>query len=240
VKNRQVFDVVLDEAVNFSVSGFYVLHKPPQDQFLVSDDDYLYAVLDELLSLRAAEKQIIVGYANHQAILYAAVGVESIASGNFRNVRSFDPAIFDQQEPDERQRAVWYFDGGSLSEFRIQTVQLAYRRGLRGMFGPACQYCTPLLEAADPSTVNWTEREAFRHCLFEMNRQWTRFSPMPIGQRWTAVLEVLHEAQERLVRLRHRGVILGERSFASAIEPSLAALEALRIDRRVSLEALAR
>jgi hypothetical protein len=51
---------------------------------------------------------------------------------------------------------------------------------------------------------------------------------------------VLHEAQERLVRLRHRGVILGERSFASAIEPSLAALEALRIDRRVSLEALAR
>jgi hypothetical protein len=239
VKNRQVFDMVLDEAVNFPVAGFYVLLKPPQGQFLVSDEDYLYAALDGLLSLREAEKQIIVGYANHQAILYAAVGVESIASGNFRNVRCFDPVIFDQQEPDERQRAVWYFDGGSLSEFRIQTIQLAYRRGLRNSFGPTCRYCAPLLEAADPSTVNWTEREAFRHCLFEMNRQWTTFSSIAVGQRWTRVLEMLREAQGRLLRLSEQGVILGDRSFAPAMEPSLAALEALRIDRRVSLEALA-
>src|SRR4029077_2419250 len=119
VKNRHQMDTLLAEALNYPVGGIYVLLRPPNDSFLIADEDYLYAVLDGLLSFREAGKRVIIGYANQQVLLLGAVGVEDIASGNFRNVRSFNPEIFDVQPEDDRQRALWYYDAGTLSEFRI-------------------------------------------------------------------------------------------------------------------------
>jgi len=75
VRNRHLMDSLIDEALNYPVGGFYVLLRPPNDSFLVADEDYLYAVLDGLLSLREAGKEVILGYANQQALLLAAVGV---------------------------------------------------------------------------------------------------------------------------------------------------------------------
>ncbi len=186
VRNRERFDPVIDEALNYPTSGVYVLLKLPSS-FLVSDEVYLYAVLDAFLSFREAGKEVLVGYANQQALIYASVGVRTIASGNFRNVRSFDPQIFDQQDEDDRRRATWYYDADTLGEFRIERLGLAYRRGLKGSFGPACPFCESLLSADDPTSVNWTEGMAFRHFLSELDRQWLAFSGVKANERIATV-----------------------------------------------------
>jgi hypothetical protein len=238
VKSSAQFDTMLDELVNYPVAGVYFVLRPPTSSFLIADEDYIYALLDGLLSVRLAGKDLIIGYANQQALLFAAIGATTIASGNFRNVRSFNPDIFDEQEEEERQRALWYYDGGTMSEFRIQTLQLAYRRGLRGQFGPTCPYCSRLLEADDLALLSWGEPDAFRHFLFELNRQWLTFQSVAPNLRLPEVRNFLTEARARCRTIRERGVLLGERSFEPYFEPSLAALEAIRIDRGTSLAEL--
>lgn len=238
VRNKQQFDSILDELINYPVHGAYFLLRPPNDSFLIPDESYLYSVLDGLLSISEAGKQVMIGYANQQALLWAGVGVETIASGNFRNVRSYNPEIFDIQEPEDRQRALWYYDAGTLGEFRIQAMQLAYRRELRDYFGPECGYCSPLLHAQDPGEVDWREPDAFRHFLLELDRQWRSLGAVHPTARLAAVRELLLLARNRLQRLLDRGVLPGERSFLPSFEPSLAALEAIRLDRGMSLSGL--
>lgn len=238
VRNRSILDSVVDETINFPVDGVYVLTLHPGDSFLAADEDYLYALLDAFLSIRESHKEVLMGYANQQALLFASVGVGSIASGNFRNVRSFNPEIFDVQEEDDRQRATWYYDAGTLSEFRIQALQLAYRRGLRELFGPSCPYCQNLLSAAEPTSVGWTERDAFRHFLYEMSRQWLSVDSVAPNRRLAIVRELLASTQLQLQALTERGVVPGERSFQPCFEPCSAALEALRFDRAMSLQSL--
>jgi len=68
VKNRHQMDTLLAEALNYPVGGIYVLLRPPNDSFLIADEDYLYAVLDGLLSFREAGKRVIIGYANQQVL----------------------------------------------------------------------------------------------------------------------------------------------------------------------------
>lgn len=237
VANRATFDVVVDEVVSAPVQGVYFLVRHPNDQFLVSDDSFLYGLLDALLSVRLSGKDVIAGYSNQQGLLYASAGVDTIASGNFRNVRHFNPDIFDVQEETDIQRATWYYDGWSLSEFRIAQIALAYRRGMRD-FGPPCDYCEVLLAAPQPSAIPWREPDAFRHHLFELSRQWRQLEAVRRGERAGRVRGTVEEARTRLNNLLARRMQLGERSFYPAVSPSLNALEGLIADRGADLATL--
>src|SRR5699024_2820330 len=89
VKNRDSFDHLISTLTQYDVEGYYFVFKSPRD-FLLDDEDYLYSILDAFISLNLANKRVIVGYANQQDLIFASCGVASIASGNFRNVRTFD------------------------------------------------------------------------------------------------------------------------------------------------------
>lgn len=237
IMDRQSLDRLLNELVNYPVDGFYLVVKNPRN-FLVTEEIFIYNLLDGLLSLVLSGKKILLGYSNQQGLIYASAGVTGLASGNFRNVRSFDPATFDVQNTSDRQRRVWYYDANTLSEFRPQSLGLAYQRGLSGSFGPVCQYCRPLLESTNPANVPWGEPLAFRHYLTEINRQWLSFSTIPPNQRIDHAINLVDAANQRLKNLSERGFRLGERSFIDAIEPTLNALTAFKADRQNDLELL--
>ena len=238
VSNREVFDKLLNEVVTYAVDGLYVILRRPNDGFLVTDDVYLYNLLDGFLSLNLSGKKVILGYANQQSLVFAGAGVSGLASGNFRNVRSFNPQMFDVVETQEMRRATWYYDAGTLSEFRVQALGLAYQRGLSGSFGPVCKHCRPLLESSNPAQVPWGEPKAFRHYLTELNRQWQEIQSKPTHHRISVVKQSLDAATGRLNSLISRGLRPGERSFASAFEPTLGALTAFSTDRYRDLQTL--
>jgi hypothetical protein len=234
VRDRNAFDRLLNEIVSYPVDGIYFIVQSPRD-FLVNDELFLYNILDGLLSVRLSDKKILIGYANQQSLIFGAAGVTGFATGNFRNVRSFNPDTFDVQEPSDRQRATWYYDGNTHSEFRPQTLGLAYQRGLSGRFGPITQFSRSLLEAANPAIVPWGEPLAFRHYLTVINRQWAELLNIPESQRISYIIKQIEDVSKHLVQLERDGVRLGDRSFKQIIDPTLNALMSFKKDRYIEM-----
>jgi hypothetical protein len=229
---------VIDEVISYPVDGIYFIFRSPNDRFFISDEGILYNLLCALLSIRLSGKDIMIGYANQQSIIFGAAGVGRIASGNFRNTRQFNPEIFDEQGESVMQRGIWYYHPRSLSDFRVEALRLAFRRGLRELFGPPCDYCRDLLEAPDPGIVRWGEREAFRHFLFELGRQWIGLDRISINDVISRLRSILGEARVSIQELRSRAFVLGERSFEQSLSPTEGALEAFISDRQDDLQRL--
>lgn len=242
VLNKDAFDELIGNCVNYQVDGYYIVLKSPNDQYLVDNEDYIYTLLDAFLSLKVAGKEIILGYANQQSMIYSAVGVDCIASGNFRNVRSFDPDIFadidDEEDDGILRRGTWYYDGSSLSEFKKEQLSLAYKRNIKN-FGPSCEYCEPLLSSSNPAIVLWKEPSAFKHYLYELRRQWNDLLSNPVGTRIDNVIRLLEDTSAHNKELRERGFKLGSRGFNEGImDSSLSALAAIKKDRGLEITRL--
>lgn len=242
VLNKDAFDELIGNCVNYDVDGFYIVLKSPNDSYLVDNEDYIYSLMDAFLSLKLAGKEVILGYANQQSMIYSAVGVDYIASGNFRNVRSFDPDIFaeidDEGDDGILRRGTWYYDGKSLSEFKKEQLSLAYKRNIKE-FGPSCEYCEPLLNASNPAIVLWKEPSAFKHYLFELRRQWNSLKSVHSSKRIDTVIELLEETSRHNGALKERGFKLGLRGFNEKImDSTMSALTAIKKDRGLDINRL--
>lgn len=238
ILNDEVFNSVLDEVTEYPVNGIYFVFRHPEDNYLVQDENILYNLLNGLLSIRLSEKDVILGYSNQQSLIFAAAGVKTIASGNFRNTRYFDPDIFDVQEEGDQQRALWYYDANTLSEFRTKSLSLAFKRGLQKLFGPICEYCQPLLESTDPASIRWAEPSAFRHFLYELQRQWLGLDAKSAALIIKKISVLIETASLNLHNLANNGFHLGDRSFSQTVGPSLSGLQAFAVDRKADLRRL--
>lgn len=235
------FDAVLNELVDYPVDGVYFLYHSPNDAFLSNNDLFLMNLLSGLLSLSLANKEVILGYANQQDLLFAAAGVETIATGNYRNVRSFNPIIFEQEEEEERKRAIWYYDGQSLCEFRLQQLGLAYQRlGMRGYFGPETQYSHGLLQSLNPAIMRWPEPNAFKHYITILRDQWLSFQGITKRQRHNAVEHIHNSAQQYMSLYQIHGMRFVDRAAdtASALPSWTSALGSFLATEAARLESL--
>jgi len=219
---------VLDEFTGYPVDGIYLVYRHPGNAYLIQDEIFLLNLLNMVLTLRLAGKDVLVGYANQQTIALGAAGLESIASGNFRNTRFFDPDMYNVLDEPERRRSTWYYHTASLSEFKVTTLALAYRLGLKKQFRRRCVYCRPLLEASNPAAVRWGEPDAFRHYLLEIGRQWQETAAGNADGRYRAIMAALQAAHASLAEMAAKGFLPGERSFAPYADPTSAAIHAFR------------
>ncbi|MCY7830902.1 hypothetical protein MOD54_08520 [Bacillus spizizenii] len=236
--NDVAFDELISRLIQYEVDGYYFVFKSPKG-FLIDDENYLYSLLDAFISLNLANKKVLIGYANQQNLIFGAAGVTSIASGNFRNVRSFDPVIFfdDDDNVDTRRRGKWYYDGNTMSEYKVQQLILAYRRDLKDHFGPSCQYCEHLLE--NPTTALWKESDAFKHYLFEINKQWTFIKQLKPSERIDRIINMLESVDEKINFFHEKGFGVGTRAFdRDVLESSINALYAIKSDRNFDIKQL--
>lgn len=238
ILNETALERVIDDAVSYPVAGVYFLYRPPNDEFLPTNPLFVANLLSALLSLSLADKDVILGYANQADLVYAAAGVQTIASGNYRNVRSFDPSIFEVPAEVPATRKTWYYDGNSMGEYQPPQLGIAYQRfSMRGMFGPTTPYVETLLNAANPAVVNLQEPDAFKHFLTMLRSQWLQFRDLPAYQRLGAVQALYGGVQQRLAEFQEKRFSLG-RSFAdalSAVQDALATYSALETDRLSTL-----
>ena len=227
ITDRPSLDAILDEITAYPVKGFYFLYRPPNDEYLSTNDLFLVNLLIAFLSISLADKDIILGYSSQQDHLFAGAGVRTIASGNYRNVRSFNPDIFDEEEESERRRAIWYYDGNSLSEFRPQQLGVAYQLfNMRGMFGPNTPYSDPLLNVPNPAVVNWPEPDVFRHFLTVLRDQWLSFAGFARNQRAAQAQVLIDNARAQVQAFQQRHFPLGDRSSANPLGSYANALQA--------------
>lgn len=235
VTSGELFDNILDETVSYPVNGVYIVVRPPKDSFLIDNDLFLYALLDGLLSISLSGKDVILGYANQQSLIYAAAGISTIASGNYRNVRHFNPEMFYVDESDKRKKT-WFYDPQTLSEYRLENLALAFRRGFGNYFGPICEHCEPLISSS--AAAPWREPLAFRHYLHEIHRQWLSFDTVPRNERVLSVSELLNAVQSRISELNERRFSFGDRAFTNVIEATINAVTSFEGDRGRDISSL--
>ena len=236
ILNSDHFNSILDETINYPVDGVYIIYEHQVRQEMLNEE-FLYVMLSAILSLSLSGKKIILGYGNQQSSIFYAAGADYLASGNYRNVRSFDHTNLMEQDS-ERRKSVWYFDGYSFGEYKIPTLSLAFRRGLRDNFGPITNYNMQLLSAANPTLAGWREPDSFRNYFDQLYQLCNMLSGLPKNARALRLVRVFSDIQTTIERLTSRGFNFGERGFNGVINATQAALSAFITDRGTDIQNL--
>ena len=232
VRSVDQISLVMEQAEQMDVLGYYLVAERPGLAYLVADDPlWLANTLDLAAGLRRLGANVIVGYSNHQQLIMACAGVNCIASGTWMNLRSFFPDKFrSAYEEKIKRRAVWYYCPQALSEYRLQYLDLAVVRfGLRDELypEPATPYAEPLFAVAQPSASGWGEPDAFRHYLTALRTQVQSSTRGSFDETVAAHRALLDRAESILKRLRQYGISGQTRGFQDALDANRAALVAL-------------
>ena len=127
-------ETLLLRSESWAVDGYYVVAEHPNDQYLVEDPLWLTNLMYLCSGLKLQNKQVIVGYSTHQMLSLASTNVDAIASGTWLNVRCFTKDKFQEDEENDRRKAVWYYCPQSLSEYKIPFMDMAFKaKQLDGM-----------------------------------------------------------------------------------------------------------
>lgn len=231
---------LLDESEAWDASSFYIVCEHPNGRYLVDEPVWLGNVLDLIAGLRLRGAEVILGYSNHQMLIAGCAGVSTIASGTWMNVRAFPPEKFEASFDDEiKQRAIWCYCPQALSEYKVPFLDIAYKHGLISQMATPAGFgdggCLPVFNGAQPSTVNLSERDAFRHYL-----NCLRFQAMDaVKPSFDATTDhherMLNEAATLLSTLRGAGIMGQLRDFSDIVDVNRAALLLLKRGRGAML-----
>ncbi len=237
ILNPDQFSSIVDEILNYPVYGIYFIFEHPTNEYFLNED-FLYVLLDAFLSISLSGKKIMVGYSTQQSLVLAASGVDSIASGNYRNVRSFDHLNTTDRDNENLRKGIWYFDGNTFGEYKIPSLDLAFRRNLRDHFGPVTTYCEDLLHSTRPTAIAWPEKYAFCHYLHLMHEYTQLIFSNDKSDRGNYLIEFLNKIKENNSNLNKAGFSFGDRGFNNHIVSTISALELIMNDRASDIKSL--
>ena len=223
---------VVERAAEWGVSGFYVVCESPS-RYLIDDPNWLANLLILVSGLKLHNKPIIVGYCSHQMLCLASANVDVIASGNFLNVRAFNPDKFLAPDPNQGGRkSNWYYCPQALSEYRLPFMDVAQRVSVLEQMQPdpklGSAYANILFGGPQPSTVDWKEGEAFRHYLTCLKSQATLAKCASFDETCDEHERQLDEADIFLQMLHSNGVLGRDRDFYNAVDVNRTALKLLK------------
>lgn len=236
VQSQDQIELLLERSEHWHPHGYYIVCQHPNGQYLVDNPNWLVNVLDLVAGLKLRGAHVILGYCNHQMLIASAVKADAIASGTWMNVRSFPPEKFNMVYEEEiKQRAIWYYCPSSLSEYKIPFLDIAYRSGLLNSLAPSAEldggFAAPLFSGAQPTSVNLTEPNAFRHYLHCLRIQ-TAFSVAASYDNTVSGHNTLLNNAETLARTLSSAGVLGQlRDFRPIIDVNRSALNVLNATR---------
>lgn len=227
---------LLEQSETWPVKSYYLVCEHPNGDYLVQDANWLASLLDLIAGLRLRGCEVILGYANHQMLIAACAKVSAIASGTWMNVRAFPPEKFESKMDDEiKQRATWYYCPQALSEYKLPFLDIAHRQKMLGRLAPSKGFSRDFVEAlfsgAQPSTIPFTEQQAFRHYLDCLRLQAHTAAADSFDETVNRHETVLNEADTLLKTLRAGGVMGQMRDFSEIIDVNRAALAFLKGSR---------
>jgi len=232
---------VLEYIDTWDIDGFYVVPEPPSNNgYLVNNPNWMINLLDLTAGIRLQGKQVVVGYSNHQMLCLGLSKTNAIASGNWLNVRSFNINKFNNPEEGIARRSTWFYCPQSLSEYQIPFMDIAQRSGiladLRTDVVFDSNYADILFSGAQPSTVNYTRKEAFRHYLQCLRKQ-AHDSVKATYAETKESLKLQLETSERLTTFFSSNGIRGrDRDFSNVVDVNMAALDVFHRIRGMVLE----
>lgn len=234
----------IEEIVNYveewDVNGVYIVCEHPSNKYLVDDALWVSNQLSLVAGIKRTGKTVIVGYSNHQQLCLAAAKCDAIASGNFRNVRWFQPEHFETIDNDEQsRRAKWYYCPQALTEFKITFLDIAQRMSLLSALKADGQMSNPysdmLFGGAIPSSTGYDEADSFKHYLWCLNEQCHSSVRSTYKETYDAQMAMLETAEQILTALHEKRIRGQDRDFMDTVSINEAALAAYDMAYQFSL-----
>ncbi len=224
---------ILEHVESWNVAGFYIVTQHPKSLYLVEDAMWLANLLDFCAGLKNNKKKVIVGYANHQQLCLAAAKVDAIASGTWINVRMFPLEKFNNpEEGTVSRRTTWYYCPQSLSEYQVTFLDIAQKAGILDKLKTdssfQSHYADILFEGAQPTTVKFQEKQAFRHYLQCLKVQAQYASRNSFNETINGLFMQLEAVNQLLKDFRSRGVRGKYRDFSEVIDINISALDSFK------------
>ena len=231
LEDEEQIEAIVAYAEEWDVDGVYIVCEHPQKLYLIERPLWVTNLMSLVAGLKRQKKKVIVGYASHQMLCLALTKCDAIASGNFLNLRWFQPEHF-VTEPDKSpsRRAIWYYCPQALSEYKIPFLDIAKRMNLLDRLEPAdsmkSKYCEMLFSAVLPSSSGYGEKEAFRHYLHCLRIQCRTSVRKSYIETRDAHIMMLQTAEQLLNGVNEREIKGQNRDFMEIIDVNRAAIAA--------------
>jgi len=235
VSEDQVHNII-EHIEDWPVDGFYIVARHSKNDYLIPDASWLAGLIDLCAGLKLLGKKVIVGYSSQQMLYLALAKVDAIASGTWVNVRSFSLEKFEQPEEDQKKKkTTWYYCPQSLSEYQITYLDLAKRAGILDEIKTddsfLSDYANILFSGAQPTTVDFSEREAFRHYLHCLKMQTEYASQASYDDTYKYLNMLFNTAGQLATYFKTKGVRAKYRDFSEVMDDTIAALDLFNTTR---------
>ena len=229
--DEEQIERIVAYAEEWDVDGIYIVCEHPQNLYLVEKPLWVTNLMSLVAGLKRQKKKVIVGYASHQMLCLALTKCDAIASGNFLNLRWFQPEHFvTELDKSPSRRAIWYYCPQALSEYKIPFLDIAKRMNLLDRIEPAgsmkSKYCDMLFSAALPSSSGYGEKQAFRHYLYCLSIQCRTSVRKSYVETRDAHIMMLQTTEQLLNGLNEKGIKGQNRDFMEIIDVNRAAIAA--------------
>jgi hypothetical protein len=174
---------------------------------------------------------VIVGYSTHQSLLVALTKVDAICAGTWLKTRTFPLGDFNNLDDQENgRRSTWYYCPQALTEYQIGFLDIAHRIGILDILKTSENFGSPysdtLFSGAQPSTVNFSEHDAFQHYLHCLSIQCTDVSKKTYDETMKYLRMIFETALEITSLCRSHGVRGKHRDFSDVAETNISLLDA--------------
>ncbi len=222
---------IISYVEEWDVEGVYIVCEHPDKLYLVDKPLWVTNLMSLVAGIKRQHKKVIVGYASHQLLCLAMAKCDAIASGNFLNLRWFQPEHFETiKEKSISRRSVWYYCPQVLTEYKIPFLDIAKRMGLLNKMEPSSDmknlFSNMLFGPSLPSSTGFGEKEAFRHYLFCLGKQCQTSVLNTYNETKDAHLAMLDTAELLLSSLGSKGIKGQDRDFTEILDVNRAAISA--------------
>lgn len=229
IRNTDAIEVLVEQLKNIPVDGYYIIPHPSNNEYIISDPLWVIGLLKLLSCLKLSRKKVIVGYSNHQGLIYSLANIDGIASGTYMNTRSFQPSKFKSPKDDDvKHKSTWYYLPSAFSEYKATLLDVAMQRGYLDSFCPQGefknQYSEMLFKGAQPSSTNYNETNSFKHYLHCLKLQCEMLSLSTYEETFNTYEFMLNTAENQIRDFKRRGMSGQNRDFAPAIEANRVAM----------------
>ena len=229
IQDSSLTELLSETIRSLSVAGCYIIPHPANDEYIISDPQWVIGIMKLISCIKLAKKKVIVGYTNHQGLIYALAHADAIASGTYMNTRSFVPKRFKYPKDDEiKKRSTWYYLPTAFTEYRAVLLDIAMQRNYLDEFSLPKDYKNPYSEmlfgGAKPSSTNYNETNSFKHYLYCLKTQCEVLTKDNYKDTYSQYEFMLNAAENQIKNLKKRGMFGSNRDFMPAIEPNRVAL----------------
>ncbi len=223
IRNSNSIELLVENIKDIEVEGFYIIPHPSNNEYIVSDPSWEIGILKLVTCLKLSNKKVIVGYSNHQGLIYSLANIDGIASGTYMNTRSFVPSKFKSLKDDDiKQKSKWYYLPTALTEYKAALLDVAMQRGFLEDFYPQGEFKNPysemLFKGEQPSSTNYNETNSFKHYLHCLKVQCEMLSLSSYEETYNTYEFMLNTAENKIQQFKKRGISGQNRNFAPAIE----------------------